>query len=129
METHQIQENGQQGKGLAWVAALLVSLCCICICVFLLRSTGVFTELFKSIGIELPLATRLLIVTYPWLYPLLFVGAAVLVIAKEFALRDVRRRLAATVIIFAAVVSSAELMQYVLNLPLLDLVQKLNQIK
>jgi type II secretory pathway component PulF len=129
MERHEIQENSQQGKGLAWVAALLVSLCCICTCVFLLRSTGIFRELFKGLGVELPLTTRLLIATYSWLYPLLFVGAAVLVIAKEFALRDVRSKLAATVIIFVAAVSSAGLVQYVLYLPLLELVKKLSQAK
>jgi uncharacterized membrane protein YhaH (DUF805 family) len=129
MQTQEIRENSQQGKGLAWVAALLVSLCCICTCVFLLRSTGVFAELFKGLGVELPLATRFLITTYSWLYPLLFLGAAVLVIAKEFVLRDVRRRLAATLIIFVAAVSSAGLVQYALYLPLFDLVKKLSQAK
>ena len=129
MQTQEIRENSQQGMGLAWVAALLVSLCCICTCVFLLRSTGVFAELFKGLGVELPLATRFLITTYSWLYPLLFLGAAVLVIAKEFVLRDVRRRLAATLIIFVAAVSSAGLVQYALYLPLFDLVKKLSQAK
>lgn len=86
-------------------------------------------ELFKNIGVELPQATRLLIATYSWLYPLLFGGAAALVVAKEFVLRDVRHRLAVTLIIFVAAVFSAGLVQKVLYLPLLDLVQKLNQIK
>ncbi len=129
METHEIQENGQGGAGLAWVAALLVSFYCVCAYVFLLRSTEIFIELFGSIGVELPLATKLLIPTYSWLYPLFFVGAAVLVIAKEYVLRDVRHRLTATVIISAGAISLAGLVQYALNLPLRDLVQKLNQIK
>jgi len=129
METHEIQEDSERGKGLAWVAALLVSLCCICACLFLLGSTGIFTELFKGLGVELPAPTRFLIETYSWLYPLLFVGAALLVIAKEFLLRDVRRRLATTVIIFVAAVSWVGLVQYALYLPLLDLVKKLSQTK
>ena len=128
METHEMQDS-QRGKGLAWVATLLVSLSCICACIFLLLSMGSFTELFKGLGVELPLATRFLIATYSWLFPLLFVGAAVLVIAKEFVLRDVRRRLAATVIIFVATVSWVGLVHYVLYLPLFDLVKKLNQTK
>jgi type II secretory pathway component PulF len=129
MEKFEIEKNSQKGNGFAWVASLLVSLCCIYVCVILTRSTGIFTGLFKDLGVELPLATRFLVATYSWLYPLLFVGAAVLVIAKEFVLRDIQRRLATTVIIFVVAVSSVGLVQYVLNMPLLDLVRKLSQIK
>jgi type II secretory pathway component PulF len=129
METHEIHENGQQGKGLAWVATLLVSVGCLSACILLLRFTGIFTELFKGLGVELPQATRFLIATYSWLYPLVFVGAAALVIAKEFVLSDVRRRLGSTLIIFVAAASAVGLVQYALNLPLLELVKKLSQAK
>jgi uncharacterized membrane protein len=129
MENHEIEKNTQKGKGFAWVAALLVALGCICTCVFLFQSTGIFREMFKGIGVELPLATRFLITTYSWFYPLVFIGAAVLVIAKEFVLGNIQRRLAATVIVFLVVVSSVGLVQYVLYLPLLELVKRLSQAK
>ena len=116
-------------KGFSWAASVFVSLCCIFTCVVLLQSTGIFKELFKGLGVELPFVTRFLIATYFWLYPLLFVGAAVAVIAKEFLLRDMGRRLAATVIIFLAVISSAGLVEYVLTMPLLDLIQTLSSTK
>jgi len=129
MEQREIQIISRKERGFAWVAAIFVSLCCIYICLVLVQSTGIFKELFKGLGVELPLATRFLIATYIWLYPLLFSGAAVLVIAKEFVLRDMRRRLAATAIVFVGAISSVGLVQYVLYLPLLDLVRKLSQAK
>jgi hypothetical protein len=127
MEEHEIQEHNQKGKGLAWVASVLVSLCSVWMCVILARSTGIFGELFKGLGVEPPSATRFLVATYSWLYPIVFIGSAILVIAKEFMLRDVQRRLAVTVIIFVVAMSSAGLAQYLLSEPLLDLVQKLNK--
>jgi hypothetical protein len=127
MEEHEIQEHNQKGKGLAWVASVLVSLCSVWMCVILARSTGIFGELFKGLGVEPPSATRFLVATYSWLYPIVFIGSAILVIAKEFMLRDVQRRLAVTVIIFVVAMSSAGLAQYLLSVPLLDLVQKLNK--
>jgi hypothetical protein len=127
MEERKIQEHSQKGKGLAWLASVLVSLCSVWMCVTLARSTKIFGELFKGLGVEPPSATRFLVATYSWLYPIVFIGSAILVIAKEFILRDVQRRLAVTVIIFIVAMSSAGLAQYILNLPLLDLVQKLNK--
>ena len=127
MEINEIEKKSRKGKWFALVAALIVSLCCIFTCVILIQATRIFGNLLRDLGMELPLATRFLIATYSWLYPLLFVGAAVLVIAKEFVIRDMGRRWAATVIIFLVVISSAGLVQYVLNLPLLDLVQKLGK--
>src|SRR5437867_12943719 len=102
MESQEIEAISRKEKGFAWDASTFVSLCCIYACVVLVQSTGIFRELFKGLGVELPLATRFLIATYTWLYPLLYLGAAVLVIAKEFILRDMRLRLATTVVVFLA---------------------------
>jgi hypothetical protein len=100
METPEIQVISGKEKGFAWGATLFVSRCCIFTCVALVQFTGAFRELFRGMGVEIPLTTRFLIATYPWLYPLLYIGAAVLVIAKEFVLRDMRRRLATTGSVF-----------------------------
>ena len=129
MEKHEIQIISRKEQGFAWGASIFVSLCCICTCVVLVQSTGIFRELFKGLGVEIPLLARFLIATYSWLYPLLFIGAAVLVIAKEFVLHDMRYRLATTAVVFLAAVSSVGLVQYVLYLPMLDLVKKLSQAK
>jgi type II secretory pathway component PulF len=129
MESFENKVISRKQKGFAWGASLFVSLCCIYVCVILTRSTGIFRGLFKDLGVELPLSTRFLVATYSWLYPLFFVGAAILVIAKDFLLRDMGRRLATTAIIFVIAISSVAMAQYVLNLPLLDLVQKLSQTK
>jgi len=129
MEQREVQVISRKERGFAWVAAIFVSLCCLYTCLVLVESTGSFKELFKGLGVELPLATRFLISTYIWLYPLLFIAAAVLVITKEFMLRDLRLRITTTGIVFLAAISSVGLVQYVMNLPLLDLVQKLSQIK
>jgi len=129
METREIQIVSRKELWFAWGTSVFVSLCCIFICIALVQFTRNFMELFKGIGVELPLATRLLIATYSWLFPLLFVGAAVLVIAKEFVLHKMRHRLATTAVVFLAAISSVGLVQYVLYLPLLDLVKKLSQAK
>jgi hypothetical protein len=83
MEQGEILIISRKERGFAWVAAIFVSLWCIYICLVLVPSIGIFKELFKGLGVELPLVTRFFIATYIWLCPLLFVGAAVLVIAKE----------------------------------------------
>jgi type II secretory pathway component PulF len=91
----------------------------------LVRSIEIFNTLFQGLGVQLPGATRFLLVTYVWLFPFLFVGAAILVIAKELVMRDVRGRLAATLVIFVAAASSVGLVVFVLYLPVLELLRKL----
>jgi hypothetical protein len=129
METREIQIISRKEKGFSWGASVFVSVCCIFTCVTSVQFTGTFTELFKGLEVELPLATRFLIVTYSWLYPLFYIGAGVLVIAKEFVLRNMRHRLVTTAVVFLAAISSVEPVQYILYLPMLDLVKKLSQAK
>jgi hypothetical protein len=86
---------------------------------------GNLQHIVSGLGVELPGATRFLLATYVWLFPVFFVGAAILVIAKEFVMRDVRGRLAATLVIFVTAASSVGLVVFVLHLPLLELVRKL----
>jgi hypothetical protein len=85
--------------------------------------------MFKGLNVELPLPTNILIANYKWLLPVLFVGSTATVVAKEFLIRDLRRRLAVTVVVFVAAGASATAVYYLLNLPVFDLVQKLNQAK
>ena len=125
MEEHEIQQSGSQAKWLGWGASTLVSLGCLFACLVLVRSIAIFNTLFQGLGVELPGATRFLLATYVWLFPVFFVGAAILVIAKEFVMRDVRGRLAATLVIFVTAASSVGLAVFVLYLPVLELLRKL----
>jgi uncharacterized membrane protein len=129
VESHEIQPRNLPGKIHAWLLSVLMSFGCLLVCSALYRSTAIFGDLFKGLGVELPLATKFLIASYSWLYPLFFGAVVILLIAKEFFLHGIRRRLVATGIIFFAVISSLELVHYVLYLPLLDLVQRLSQTK
>lgn len=125
MEEHEIQPSGGQAKWLGWVASMLVCLGCLWTCLVLVSSMGIFNTMFQGLGVELPGATRFLLATYLWLFPIFLVGAAILVIAKEFVMRDVRGRLAATLVIFVTAASFVGLVVFVLYLPLLELVRKL----
>ena len=129
MGPHDIQPNTERGNALALTASVIVALCCLIGYFILVRSTGIFVQMFIGLGVELPRTTRLVIATYSWLFPLIFGGAAIVVIVKEFLLRDVHRRLALTLIIFVLTVSSAAFAAYAMYLPLFDLAQKLSQTK
>ena len=83
MEPHEIHLRDLLGKILSWLLSVLLSLGCVFVSFILSRSTGIFGDLFKELGVDLPLATKFLIASYKWLYPLLFGGAAILLIVKE----------------------------------------------
>jgi type II secretory pathway component PulF len=106
-----------------------VSLICLSVGFVLSQITPIYRDLFKRLGVELPLTTRFLIANYFWLYPLLFGGLALLAIAKEFWVRGTRRRLSSSGIILLATISSVGVDRFIMYLPLLTLVQKLNQAK
>ena len=129
MDSHDLQTRNLLGKILTWLLSVLMSLGCVLGCIVLYQSTSIFGNMFKGLGVELPLATKFLIASYTWLYPLLFGGAAMVLIVKEFVVRDTRRRLAVTGFTFLVLMSSLGLVHYVLYLPLFDLVQKLSQAK
>ena len=129
MEQPGIQPRSLKGEILAWALSIFVSVICLFVGFAFLRATPSFRELFKGLGVELPLPTKILIMNYSWLCPLLFGGVAVALIVKEFIMRGTTRRLVATGILFLVAISLSEALHYVLYLPLLDLIQKLNQAK
>jgi len=124
-ETQENQLAKMPAKMLAWLAALLVSLLCFNACFILFRSTRVYRELFNGLGIQIPLVTRFLLVNYFWLYPLLFGGIVILLITKVLTVREPRHSLAVTGIIFGGALLCAGLANFVLQLPMADLIQKL----
>jgi len=89
------------------------------------KATGIFSSLFGSLGVELPVSTRLVLATHILLYPLLFIGASAVVIAKELLVRSNLYRLLITLMVVFVVYSVNFCIAYVLLLPLQDLAKKL----
>ena len=61
MTTQNLEGRPIPGKTLAWIIAIFISLGCLFTCFVLLRSIRMFDELFKGLGMELPVATKFLI--------------------------------------------------------------------
>ena len=83
--------------------------------------------MYSSMGVELSFATKSIIAFYRVLYPILFGGAAALVIAKEYLVREKWANISATLgtVLIANIVSSG--IASALYRPLLDLMEKLNK--
>jgi type II secretory pathway component PulF len=83
--------------------------------------------MYKSMGVELPALTRFVLVAYRWVYPPIFLGAATLLIAKQFFVREKWASLAITMaVVFAVDFMGSEIVQ-ALYRPLLDLTEKLSK--
>ena len=76
MEQTEILHPSQRDNILAWAASLFTALCCIFAIVILAESISMFIQLFIGLGVELPLPTRVLIQTYSWVLPFIFIGMA-----------------------------------------------------
>ncbi len=109
---------------LTWAVSLFASAYLAWLGISLYYSTPIFLKMYASIGAELPLATRLLY-SFRWFYPLLFLGAIAVVIAKQFNVREKWRNLAITFGVFAVMEALSNAMVHALYAPLLDLMEKL----
>jgi hypothetical protein len=125
--TQNLEGRPIPGKTLAWIIAMFISLGCLFTCFVLLRSIRMFDELFKGLGVELPVATKFLISNYVWIFPAFYGGVAVFSIGKELIVRSVPRRLVTSAAVVVAAVASLGLLHFVLYLPVLNLARKLNQ--
>ena len=113
-----------------WIMWLFALVCCLYYLVAYFELAGaapIFAKLFKELGVELPLLTRLLMANYSWLFPVLFVGAVILTIAKEFL--TVKRLPLRVVNLFLGVVGIGfvPLALLALYMPLFDLIRKLSK--
>ncbi len=90
-------------------------------------STGVFINMFNSMGVELPPLTRFVVATYHFSFPIVFGGAAALVITKEFFVRQKWVSLSITLgTAFVIGMISNEITR-ALYRPLFDLTEKLSK--
>ncbi len=95
----------------------------------LASATPIFAKLFEGLGMALPLPTRLLMASYSWLFPVLFVGAAILTIAKQFMQLSKLRLRVANLFLIVVGVAFAPLVVLVLYLPLFILIHRLHAAK
>jgi hypothetical protein len=83
--------------------------------------------MFSSMGVALPPTTRIVIAGYRWLLPVLFIGATLVVIAKQFLVRDRWINLSITFITALAMDLISSGIVRALYRPLFDLMEKLSK--
>jgi hypothetical protein len=115
----------QKGSRLPWYVAIIGCVYYAWFCISLRRAVPIFAQLFVGIGVDLPLPTRLLFSTYAWLFPVLFLGAVIVMLVKQIAvLNDSQRRIANWFLLFIGAVFPA-LVVLALYLPLFVLIHRL----
>ena len=112
---------------LTWTATILASSYIVLIGYSLYIVLPTFVNLFSSMSIELPLATRIVIALYRWVVPVLFGGVVALVVIKQFFVREKWASLVFTLgaVVVADVVS--RIIAVTIDRPLRDMVEKLSK--
>ncbi len=90
-------------------------------------STSKFMELFVSFDVQLPSATRMLVTNYRWLLPVWFGGAVLLMVAKQYFVRENAINLTIT---FATTITMSVLSGQIVRMlyqPILGMSDKLNK--
>ena len=83
--------------------------------------------MYNSMGVELNTPALFVIASYRWLYPPIFAGAVVLVIAKQFFVRQKWFSLTITIGVAFAVGLIGNQIVMALYRPLFDLMEKLHK--
>lgn len=122
----QASKSDRLGDVVTWVAAILASVYFLWIGKSLYQSTPIFINMYKSMAVELNTPGLFVIRAYRWMYPILFGGAAALVIAKQFFVRK-WVSLATTLAVTVAVDLISRGIVQTLYRPLLDTMEKLNK--
>ena len=124
-----LAESGNERPGgiLTWSVTILA-------CVYiawtggsLYYSTPIFLNMYSSMGVELPLATKVVIAGYRFFYPVLFGGAAALVITKQFFVREKWISVSFTLGAIVVVGLISQGIVRALYRPLFDLAEKLSK--
>jgi type II secretory pathway component PulF len=110
-----------------WTATVLACAYIVWSGAMLYLATPKFIDMYSSMGVELPLATRILIATYHVGYPLWFGGTTALVIAKQFYVREKWPNLSISLMAVVMVDIVSRTAVWALYRPLLDLTEKLNK--
>lgn len=90
-----------------------------------IRAIPIFSKLYEGLGVPLPVLTRILLSSHFWFLPFLWIGAAILTLAKKFVEFSGRQlRMIDVGLLFVGVVLPA-LIVVVLYLPLFVLIEQL----
>jgi len=123
---HQADQTGS-GNVFTWIATVLACAYMVWTGTMLYLSTPKFIDLYSSLGVELPLATRIVIATYRFGYPLWFGGATLLVIAKQFFVREKWPNLSISLVAVVMLDIITRTTVWALYRPIFDLTEKLNK--
>jgi hypothetical protein len=127
-EGKEVSAGAVIGSTVAWLLAVFLSLACLFVGLGLFRTVPIFSGLFKDIGVRVPIATRLLLFNYVWLCPVVFGGIAILTIVAQWRLREIEKRLTAVAGGLVVALGCANLMVFVLYLPLIDLAKERDEV-
>jgi hypothetical protein len=119
--------SNPEARVFTWIATILACAYILWSGTMLYWSTPRFIDLYSSLGVDLPLATRIVSAVYRFAYPLLFGGATALIIAKQFYVRakwiNLGITLASTLVV--DIISRGTI--WALYRPIFDLTEKLNK--
>jgi len=120
--------SGQKDNArlITWATTVFASLYFAWLGGTLYYATPAFLELYKSIGVELPLQARFLI-SFRWSYPLLYLSAIGVVIAKQYYVWEKWRNLAVTLALTAMIEFFSNLILNALYRPIFDMGEKLGK--
>jgi hypothetical protein len=111
---------------LTWAATIFATLYFAWLASSFYYSTSVFMNMYMSMGVDLPPQTRFLI-AFRWFYPLLYLGAIGVVIAKQYSVRERWRNLAITLAVTVVMEAFNSAITTALYRPILEFTEKLGK--
>lgn len=121
------ESDSRGAKVYTWLLSLFACAYCLWVGVSLYIFTGIFINMYASMGVDLPLSTKIVISSYRLLDPPIFGGVAVLIIVKQFLVRDKWANLATTLGATLIAVVAANWVIHTLYAPVLAMIEKLNK--
>jgi hypothetical protein len=116
-----------RGSVFTWTATVLACAYIVWSGTMLYLATPRFADLYSSLNVEMPLPTRIVFAVYRFAYPVLFLGATALVIAKQFYVRQKWISLCITLGAFLVVEIMIRGTLWALYHPMFELTEKLNK--
>ena len=110
---------------LAWTADGVVGLYFAWMSFSLWRNTDTFARMFAGLGAQLPTTTRFVVEHGAWFYPAVFAILLVVLVGKEFLIRDKRISTMATFLMACVGQFAFHALTTVYYLPMFDMMRKL----
>jgi len=123
----ELKESGGKGVGLAWTGTLLASMYFFWTAYHLRHFAKVMGNTYGTMGVALPLSTRISMVLPLQLVPLLMFLVVGFLIGKELLLQDKRMTLAITLFTVLAVNIGVNVIAANYLLPFQELMEKLGR--